>query len=78
VPTIEPKKVFVISIIVLFLEGCEPAFQRDGGAPNFSRAARSLRVLEDWCPPFSGYFLYYPSRRHQPAALAALIQAMDL
>jgi len=35
-----------------------------------------VRVLEDWCPPFPGYFLYYPSRRQQPAALAALIDAL--
>ena len=28
-----------------------------------------VRVLEDWCPPFPGYFLYYPSRRQQPPAL---------
>jgi len=33
-----------------------------------------VQVLEDWCPPFPGYFLYYPSRRNQPAALAALIE----
>src|SRR5579864_919550 len=26
-----------------------------------------VRVLEDWCPPFGGYFMYYPSRRQQPA-----------
>src|SRR6185369_8488800 len=32
-----------------------------------------LRVLEDWCPPFDGFFLYYPSRRQQPAALRALV-----
>ena len=25
---------------------------------------RLVRVLEDWCPPFSGYHLYYTSRRH--------------
>jgi DNA-binding transcriptional LysR family regulator len=36
------------------------------------------RVLEDWCPPFAGYFLYYPSRRQQPAALSALIEALRL
>ena len=37
-----------------------------------------VRVLEDWCPPFAGFFLFYPSRRQQPAALAALIQALRL
>ncbi len=37
-----------------------------------------VRVLEDWCPPFPGYFLYYPSRRQQPAALAALIETLRL
>src|SRR5882724_8499018 len=28
------------------------------------------RVLEDWCPPFPGYHLYYPSRRQPSAAFA--------
>jgi DNA-binding transcriptional LysR family regulator len=37
-----------------------------------------VRVLEDWCPPFAGYFLYYPSRRQQPAALSALIDTLRL
>lgn len=37
-----------------------------------------VRVLEDWCAPFAGFFLYYPSRRQQPAALAALIKALRL
>jgi DNA-binding transcriptional LysR family regulator len=35
-------------------------------------------VLEDWCPPFAGYFLYYPGRRQQPPALSALIEALRL
>ena len=35
-----------------------------------------VRVMEDWCPPFAGYFLYYPSRRQQPAALTALIDTL--
>jgi len=38
--------------------------------------ARLLHVLKDWCPTFPGYFLYYPSRRNQPAALAALIETL--
>lgn len=33
-------------------------------------------VLEDWCPPFPGYHLYYPSRRQQSAALAAFVAAV--
>ena len=37
-----------------------------------------VRVLEDWCPAFAGYFLYYPSRRQQPAALSALIETLRL
>lgn len=37
---------------------------------------RLVRVLEDWTPPFPGFFLYYPSRQHQPAALSALLTAL--
>jgi DNA-binding transcriptional LysR family regulator len=39
---------------------------------------RLVQVLRDWCPSFPGYFLYYPSRRNQPAALAALIDILRL
>jgi DNA-binding transcriptional LysR family regulator len=37
---------------------------------------RLVRVLEDWCPPFAGYHLYYPSRRQQSAAFALLVEAL--
>ena len=46
-------------------------------APHLASGAL-VRVLEDWCPPFAGYFLYYPSRRQQPPALGALIEALRL
>ena len=36
-------------------------------------AGSLVQVLEEWCPPFPGYHLYYPSRRQQSPALAALI-----
>jgi DNA-binding transcriptional LysR family regulator len=36
------------------------------------------RVLEDWCPPFPGFFMYYPSRKQLPAALTALIETLRL
>jgi DNA-binding transcriptional LysR family regulator len=44
-------------------------------APQLASGAL-VRVLDDWCPPFAGYFLYYPSRRQQPPALSALIGAL--
>jgi DNA-binding transcriptional LysR family regulator len=39
-------------------------------------AGRLVHLLADWTPPFPGYFLYYPSRRQMPPALAALIAAL--
>lgn len=47
-------------------------------AAPFLAAGKLARVLEDWCQPFPGYFLYYPSRRQQPAALSALIETLRL
>lgn len=35
-----------------------------------------LRVLEDWCPPFPGYHLYYPSRRQLSPAFAVVVEAL--
>ena len=40
------------------------------------RAGALSRVLEDWCPPFPGFFLYYPGRRQVSPALAAFIDAI--
>jgi DNA-binding transcriptional LysR family regulator len=37
---------------------------------------RLVRVLADWCPPFSGYHLYYPSRRQPIPAFALLVDVL--
>jgi DNA-binding transcriptional LysR family regulator len=37
---------------------------------------RLVRVLEDWCAPFPGYHLYYPSRRQPAQAFALLVDAL--
>ena len=37
---------------------------------------RLIRVLEDWCEPYSGYHLYYPSRRQSSAAFTLLREAL--
>jgi DNA-binding transcriptional LysR family regulator len=39
-------------------------------------AGRLLRILEDWCGPFTGYYLYYASRRQSSRALAVVIEAL--
>jgi DNA-binding transcriptional LysR family regulator len=43
--------------------------------PHFAKG-RLKRVLEDWCPPYSGYHLYYPSRRQSSAAFSLLVDAL--
>jgi DNA-binding transcriptional LysR family regulator len=35
-----------------------------------------VRVLADWCPPFPGYHLYYPSRRQMTPAFALVVEAL--
>ena len=40
------------------------------------RAGRLVRVLADWCPPFPGYHLYYPSRRQNSPAFRLLVERL--
>lgn len=37
---------------------------------------RLVRVLEDWCQPFPGYYLYYPSRRQPSPAFSLVVDAL--
>lgn len=39
---------------------------------------RLTRVLEDWCPPFPGYHLYYPSRRQLSPAMRLIVDALRI
>jgi DNA-binding transcriptional LysR family regulator len=60
------------------IDGVGLAFTLDEHAAPHLASGALVRVLEDWCPPFAGYFLYYPSRRQQPPALSALIETLRL
>jgi DNA-binding transcriptional LysR family regulator len=60
------------------VDGVGLAFMLEAQAAPHLASGALVRVLEDWCPPFAGYFLYYPSRRQQPAALSALIETLRL
>ena len=48
---------------------------QDLAQPHLAKG-RLERVLEDWCPPFPGYHLYYPSRRQSSPAFALLVEAL--
>jgi DNA-binding transcriptional LysR family regulator len=60
------------------LDGVGLVWTLEHYAAPFLAAGRLVKVLERWCRPFSGYFLYYPSRRQQPPALSALIRTLRL
>lgn len=52
------------------------AFVMENQVQEHLASGRLVRVMEDWCPPFSGYHLYYPSRREPSAAFALLVEAL--
>lgn len=63
-------------VIQAVLDGVGIGTAMEDSLAQMIAGGRLVQVLRDWCPTFPGYFLYYPSRRNQPAALAALIAAL--
>ena len=58
------------------LDGLGVAYLPEDYVKADIKAGRLTRALESWCPPFPGYHLYYPSRRHQSPAFALLVEAL--
>jgi len=58
------------------LAGSGLAFLPEDVVQPHVREGRLIRVLDDWCAPFSGYHLYYPSRRQPTPAFALLVDAL--
>jgi DNA-binding transcriptional LysR family regulator len=58
------------------LAGMGLAYLPEGTVESFLAKRRLVRVLDDWCPPFPGYHLYYPSRRQPTPAFALLVDAL--
>src|SRR5437660_7785823 len=58
------------------LAGLGLAYVPEGMAQPYAARSRLKRVLEDWCLPYSGYHLWYPSRRQSSAAFALLVDAL--
>jgi DNA-binding transcriptional LysR family regulator len=58
------------------LKGLGLAYLTEGHVQPFLTTGQLVRVLSDWCPPFSGYHLYYPSRRQRSPAFSVLLEAL--
>lgn len=55
------------------LDGVGLAFLFDRRVEEDIAAGRLVRVLDDWCPPFDGFYIYYPSRRQMRPPLRAFV-----
>lgn len=58
------------------LQGCGLAYVPEAHVAAYLSDGRLERVLEDWCPPFPGYHLYYPSRKFQSPAFVRVVEAL--
>lgn len=58
------------------LAGLGLAYVPEGMVAGHLAKGRLRRVLAEWCPSYSGYHLYYPSRRHPSAAFTAVVDAL--
>ena len=57
-------------------QGLGIAYVAERVAVPFLRTGRLVAVLEDWCPPIPGLYLYYPGHRHVPPGLRAFIDVL--
>jgi DNA-binding transcriptional LysR family regulator len=58
------------------LAGAGLAYVPESMVQRYLANGRLKRVLEDWCLPYSGYHLFYPSRRQSSAAFALVVNAL--
>jgi DNA-binding transcriptional LysR family regulator len=65
-------------VISAAVDGVGLAYMSEEHGAEYLASGALVKVLEDWCQPYPGFFLYYPSRRNQPAALAALINTLRI
>ena len=65
-------------VIQLALDGVGLAWLAEDRVSEHLASGALVRVLEDWSPPFPGFFLFYPSRQQRSAPLTALIETLRI
>ena len=65
-----------LPVVAAALDGMGIAFLPEDEFSPHIEEGRLVRVLEDWCPQFTGFHLYYPSRRHPSPAFALVLDAL--
>ena len=63
-------------VISAAVDGVGLAYMSEEHGAEYLASGGLVKVLEDWCQPYPGFFMYYPNRRNQPGALAALIETL--
>jgi DNA-binding transcriptional LysR family regulator len=65
-----------VQILIAALTGAGLAYVPESMAQRYLVNGRLKSMLEDWCLPYSGYHLFYPSRRQSSAAFALVVDAL--
>ena len=75
---VDGQFVFNTSALILkaALAGCGLAYLTEQQVQKHLDSGELVRALANWCPPYSGYHLYYPSRRQPSAAFALVVDAL--
>ena len=58
------------------LTGAGLAYVPESMVERYLTKGRLKRVLEEWCLPYSGYHIFYPSQRQSSAAFALVVDAL--
>ncbi|WP_413721158.1 LysR family transcriptional regulator [Sodalis sp. RH24] len=65
-------------LLAAALQGAGLAFLPESFVAPYIDRGELIHVLEEWCKPFPGFYLYYPNKPHMPAALRAFVDFIKL
>ena len=63
-------------LLAATLTGLGLSYLFEGQADEHIASGKLLRVLDEWCPSYPGFYLYYPSQRQTSPAFTAVVEAL--